>query len=317
MWGNLHGWLISLVLAGLILTPVAWLARMSSVTAPRGIALDPKNLMAMELPMSPEEAWPIFSDDSDAGDSYKQVCAAWNSDAEAECEKFVATPTRQIPAALQPLIDARHCQRMVLFAADLPAVVNYANEQPDLDNLFAAGEWTYKAGLSLGVHGQTAEARDYLEAAFALGRQLWQERVVFDECQKGMELMSDAAGAMCHISTKGSELYDRLSEFQKEMQDYQSQRIVPIWAVMSGVGEPIIEQSAGDILMFANQSKERMWRVEAVLALGRYQFNAATRGDQIGAARAVRKLADDPDPAVAAAGAAARDLTIETYRMIR
>jgi hypothetical protein len=316
MWGNLQGWLISVVLAGVILSPVAFLVKMSQAPAPAGPALDAANLLPMKLPAEPDEVWTLFTEDSDAGKLYKQTIAAWNDAAEAACAQFIASPTDQIPSPLQFLIDARHARRMTLFAADLPAVINYDSDHPDLEKLFAAGEWAYRAGLSLGQHGKQAQAEPLLEAAFALGRQLYQERIVFDECEKGMELMADAAAAECAVIPRGSELFDRLTDFQKALDDYQQQRTAPIWQAISSVDQQTIEQTAGDVLAFAEQSQERMWRVEATLKLGRYRFDAARLGDQIAAKRALRGLSRDADPAIAAAGQTGLNLTVETYRMI-
>jgi hypothetical protein len=317
MWGNLHGWLISAVLALLILSPIAWLARQSQMSAPQGLALDPANLASLSLPIDPAWVCPIFTDDADAGATYGKAIDTWNADAESACRQFVQSPVASLPASLQLLVDARHCNRMTLYSARLADLINYDNEHPSLENLYAAGEWSYKAGLSLRLHGQTAQARPCLEAAFALGRQLYRERIVFDEFQKGMQLMADAAQAMLRIEPVGSALYDRLSDFQIRMNDFQDARVLPIWQMISTVDESVIDNSAGDVLAFAENSSERLWRVEATLKLGRLRFDAGTLGDQVGASRALRRLASDPDPAVAMAAAAATRLTIEQYRMIR
>ena len=46
-----------------------------------------------------------------------------------------------------------------------------------------------------------------------------------------------------------------------------------------------IAANAGDIFRFAAKSQERMFRVEAILKLGRYRFDAARSADQIAAPR--------------------------------
>ena len=62
-----------------------------------------------------------------------------------------------------------------------------------------------------------------------------------------------------------------------------------------------------------------MWRVEAILALGRVRFFSGisrSAADQRAALAGVKRIAaDDPDPIVRAAAEAARDLTAEQYRM--
>jgi hypothetical protein len=316
MWGNLHGWVISAILAALILAPIVWLAKMSRVSPVGGIALDPANLAAIALPDDPQEAWPLASEARDAASDYENVMNTWDEQAQRACEAFVQAGEGEAPPVMQDLVDARHCARMALFSRGLSDLVNYDADHPGLDNLFAAGEWTYKAGLSLAEHGQTEQAKPYLEAAFALGRQLYQERVTYDEFQKGMELMDDAAEAMCRDVTAGSETYDRLKAFGTSLEEYQDKRIIPVWAVISSADQGVIEQSAGDVIAMAEQSGEHMWRVEATLKLGRYRFDAGTIGNRIGARRAVEQLAGDREAAVAMAAAAAKDLTLEKYRMI-
>jgi hypothetical protein len=310
MFGNLQGWLISAVLAALILTPVAWLVRMSGLSAASGIGRDPANLAAVELPVDPDRVCPIFTDDEDAGPYYARTVAAWSDDAERASQAFVQDPTGPLPEALQNLVDARHCQRMALFSADLAAVVNYDSDHPKLEALLSAGRWICKAGISLNTHHQPDAARPCLEAAFALGRQLYRERIVFDECQKGLELMADSAAAM------DADPGGAMSDFSKQMDDYTSQRLIPIWQVISSVDQSVIDQTAGDVAALAQNSHERMWRVEAALKLGRYRFNAGTLGDQLGAARVLRRLESDPDAAVATAARAGLELDIQTYRMI-
>jgi hypothetical protein len=75
---------------------------------------------------------------------------------------------------------------------------------------------------------------------------------------------------------------------------------------------------AGDVFAFAARSTERMWRVEAILSMGRMRFNigAGRRSDQLAAGRLLAQFITDPDPAVGAAARQARALTIEQYRQI-
>jgi hypothetical protein len=307
MFGNLQGWLISVVLAAVILTPVAWVVRMSRLSPPSGIGRDPANLAVLALPVDPDEVCPIFTSDEDAGPFYIRAIAAWSDDAERAAQAFVQNPTGPLPDSLQCLVDARHCQRMTLFSTDLESVVNYDSDHPKLEAIFAAGRWSFKAGLSLKLHHQPDAAGPCLEAAFALGRQLYRERIIFDECEKGLSLMADSATAM----DTGP-----LNNFSSRMDDFTAQRILPIWQVISSVDQDVVYQTAGDVAAFAENSAERMWRVEAALKLGRYRFNAGTLGDQLGAARVLRRLESDPDAAVAAAARAGLDLDIQTYRMI-
>jgi hypothetical protein len=312
MFGNLQGWLISAVLAVLVLLPVSWLVRISQMSPPSGIGRDPANLMALSLPVDPDEAVPIFTSDDDARTLYTQVISAWSDDAERAAQRYEREGQGPLPPPLQWLVDARHCRRMTLFAADLPAVVNYDSDHPKLEAIFSAGRWTYRAGVALISRHDEPAATECLQAAFALGRRLFEERIVFDECQKGMALMANSAAALASDSPQ----WDKLARFRRGLDFCTNQRLIPIWQVISSINQDVIARTAGDVAVFAERSQERMWRVEAALKLGRYRFDAGTAGDQLGAARVLRRLLADPDPAVAAAARAGLNLDIQTYRMI-
>jgi hypothetical protein len=78
-----------------------------------------------------------------------------------------------------------------------------------------------------------------------------------------------------------------------------------------------LEQYAGDVFYFARHAPERMWRVEAIMKIGRYRYNAGRVGDQRSAIKVLKELSNDPDPVVRAAANEAQELTIEQYRMLR
>ena len=80
-------------------------------------------------------------------------------------------------------------------------------------------------------------------------------------------------------------------------------------------------QHTGDIFYLAKNAADRVWRVEAIVALGRMKYfvgDADSVADQRGAMRLVREWSDDPNQDVVTrqAAKAARDLTIEQYRGI-
>ena len=75
----------------------------------------------------------------------------------------------------------------------------------------------------------------------------------------------------------------------------------------------------GDLFELAKRSKERMWRVEALMALGRVRYFAGTGGtaaNQRVAMALLREIAEeDEDYVVRTAAGAARNLTVEEHRM--
>jgi len=76
-----RGWLIALGLVLLLLPAALVYVHVTRVRGPTGIALDPSNLQPMALPISPDDAWPIFTDDADAADAYRKTIAAWDDSA--------------------------------------------------------------------------------------------------------------------------------------------------------------------------------------------------------------------------------------------
>jgi hypothetical protein len=97
------------------------------------------------------------------------------------------------------------------------------------------------------------------------------------------------------------------------------EQIDPVVAFVRSIDARVVGTRTGDVFELARRSGERMWRVEAVMALGRVRYFAGTSdsaADQRAAYALVKKLAEnDPDPVVRTAAAASRDLTIEQYRM--
>jgi len=105
---------------------------------------------------------------------------------------------------------------------------------------------------------------------------------------------------------------DRLNDYQTKVQ--------PVWEVLSSIDEGTIATYAGDVFVLAgDRNADRLWRVESTLKLGRLEYLAGRRGDQLAARRVLREMSQDStdDPAVKIAAEQARSLTIEQYRNLR
>jgi hypothetical protein len=317
MWGNRLGWILAAVITAVLCATIALLIQLEQPTPPTSLTADPANLAVIDLPIPPEAAWPaLTSTDHDAGDLYRQVIQLWSDDQQFACDRYVQSPTGQPPEPIRFLLQTRHFRAMRLFADNPGAVVNYDNSHPDLDALASAGEAACTIGLSLGKRHRHDDAMPYLEAAFNLGRNLYNERIVYAEFQRGMELMGTALAATRSIEPPGSALSNQLGRFDAERQIYEQNQIDPIWQAINSADPGIIAANAGDVFVLAARSQEPMWRVEATLKIGRFRFDVNRYGDEATANRRIAQLLTDPSPAVAAAAAAARDLTIEKYRQI-
>ncbi|HLL90254.1 MAG TPA: hypothetical protein VK324_13220, partial [Tepidisphaeraceae bacterium] len=158
---------------------------------------------------------------------------------------------------------------------------------------------------------------------FSAGVKLFNERVTYLELQAGMEMMSGGAGMIEKISRdslKDAARADAAKAFADALRDYQTGTLDPIARALTSIDPKVVRQHAGDVFAFAEQSKEKMWRNEAILKLGRMRYFVGTNGrvgDQKGAMRKVRRYAESPDKATRAAGTKARDLTLAEYNSMR
>jgi hypothetical protein len=108
-----------------------------------------------------------------------------------------------------------------------------------------------------------------------------------------------------------------IAAFDQGRRTYFRDRVLPMESILETVDQATLEAHAGDVLFYARHAVERVWRVEAILSLGRYRFNAGKGADQRSAMTTIKELCEDNDPVIQTAATAARDLTIEQYRMMR
>ena len=311
MWGNALGWFISLLIVVATATGLVFFQRhLADLTPTTDLVGDPMMLAPLALPVSPESVV-APRDACDAGPIYRQAIERVLADRDAY-ERFAAdgrgSEEAKGLAAIELLVSARPCSRMSLFSTAPSEVVSYGNK-PELQALRAAGLCAVRLGLLLTRENKPDEALNYHEAAFALGARLYEERLVMDELLVGLELMSGAARAM-------GERNPQAQSFLSGYQEYDRARLQPLRRAIGSIDPGVIATHSGDVFHIARHAKERLWRVEAILKLGRMRFNAARLADQQAATRALEELSDDADPVIRAAANAARSLTIQQYRML-
>jgi len=312
MIGNTLGWKISAVIFALAVAIGAWLHNQMQITAPTSLSLDEKNLAELSPPVA---AIVTQNQPGDAGEKYSAAAAAYEQYEDA-CDEFARKPVGPPPPPMQLVMDATHLSRMILFATNPQAIVDYQSDHPALDDLSKIGQDLESAAL-LCRKDHPDEARSLLQAAYSLGANLYRERVDYDEFSQGMGLMNGAVTAMAEMEPAGSSRQKLLQAQQQKVLDFYDSHVKPIYDdVISKADQQSIAEHAGDIFRFARLAKERMFRVEAILKLGRYRFDAARAADQLAAPRFLRQFQHDPDPAIQAAANAAANLTIEQYRMI-
>jgi hypothetical protein len=222
-------------------------------------------------------------------------------------------------AAVDLLLEGAKCRAMTLLAANPQRYVDYRSYRQPLQALDDLGGLLIRLGLLELRENHLQRAGQYFQAAFSLGAKLYEERLVYEEFLAGMALMGSSALALADLSERQGDnaAAAQLHEFDSERLRFNKHRIEPVWRIISSIDPKVIASHAGDVSAFASPATaERMWRVEAVLKLGRQRFHAGRAADQQQAVKELQRYTQDPDPAVRAAAKAALALTIEEYRRL-
>ena len=325
MYGNVPGWVISALLALGVGFFIYQSGVPAHITPPTGKF--PEGLKSASLATDPAKVVPAGTDDCDAGEAYRLVATDLKENPQLlDAFLHAGTGLAKLAAAaamdddIERLVGASKCSRMMLFAKNPSEVVNYDNVKPLLPELANFGNAVINIG-ALHAQKDPAQARRYIEAVFALGRHLYEERIIFEEYRIGLDLMINASGMLAQFGTDKSDAA-RIAQLKAFEADgaKQSKAITPLWGAISGIGTGPDGRLAyaGDMFKIANDSAEPMWRTEALLKLGRMRhMSDASYGDQTGAHRVLKLTAERSDiPAsVKLAARVGRDLTVEKFRM--
>ena len=297
------------------------------VTRTGSVALNlpdnPGLLEAIELPFSPSGVYPGMVESKDAGPVYRQAIERYKADKDTY-ERLMAAPASRLEAAryadleaLNLIVGVRTAKSMNLYAGSPGEVIDYTAYPPGLEALNRLG----KLAIKLAMHQKEKNKTDALalaEGAFSLGVKLARERLRWYEFVTGVELMRDSAYLIKGLDPSRA---SAASQAEDQLKARMKDQWMPMWTVISSIDPQVIGRTAGDVFYVAKNSKERMWRIEAVLKLGRYKYDVGDPGrgaDQRWAKLVAKKMAGDGglDPAVRLAAEVARDLTFERYNMI-
>ena len=315
MVGNLQGWILS---AGIAVTGGTALWRLSQpprVSEPSGVF--PNLLSKVALPSDPKSVSPLpMTSDCDAGDKYRAAIDEfvahrreydkWHSDAKSAAAAK--------PKAVELVVEAADCGRMNLFRRTPEQVVNYDADAEPLDAIERLGAMAVQRGMLLR-RDNPDEARRYLGAAFTLGYHLYNERLAWREFTAGVNLMTDASKYLSEIEPDAGRARS-ITLFAEAADRYKLDQL-KLYGVINTTDGAILARHGGDAYALARSSPDPMWRTTAILAVGRMKYNTPNRGDQLAAPRELKGWLTDPDPAARAAAAAASNLTLEQYRMLR
>ncbi|HSZ59584.1 MAG TPA: hypothetical protein VK797_28330 [Tepidisphaeraceae bacterium] len=322
MWGNWQGWVISAVMV-LVTGGVFYrLANPEPESSPQGLLQDAYEPIALPVTADLDRLIPKPTRTTDAGMLYRQALIRFKTNPNAFDDPIHASPTDL--SALDLLLEAADSSRMTLFESTPQELVTYNNAQPELEALRKIGNAGNTIGLGLTNDGKLDEAKKYFLATFMLGRHLFDERLSWGELNLGLTMMSDAVRNLGRLADENHQgLGDSFRKVQDEIEKYRLKLEEKVASPLTNPVESYASQYAGDIFAIAKDpGVERVWRVAAIMHLGRYRWNVADdrRGDQVWAVRELRVLDNslDPrnrDPVISTAIRAALDLTVEQQRM--
>lgn len=323
MWGNWQGWVISAVMV-LVSGGVFYkLANPQPESSPQGLLAEAYEPIALPLAADLDKLIPRPTRATDAGMLYRQALIRFRANPQPFDDPIHAKAGEL--SALDLLLEAADASRMTLFESRPQELVTYNNGQAELDALRKIGGAANTIGLGLTNDGKLEDAKKYFLAAFTLGRHLFDERVSWGELNLGLTLMSDAGRNLGRLADENHEggLGDSFRKVQDEIEKYRLKLEEKVASPLTNPVESYASQYAGDIFAIAKDPRvERVWRVAAILHLGRYRWNVADdrKGDQVWAERELHVLDNglDPrnrDPVILVAIHAAMDLTVEQQRM--
>jgi hypothetical protein len=334
MFGNLWGWLMSVVIVVFTAAIIIIGGVPGAMTKPTKQL--PAALQPVTLATDPNAVLPQGTESGNAGDFYRQAAAAYKQDkrlftAFLTANKDGKHPEQKIEAAaaLEPTLDllvkARNCKKMDLFASKPEEVVNYEpfDAKPVLPELQQLGTVANGVAANYLAKGNAEMGKQYAEAAFVMGRNLYNERVCFDEYRIGAEAMSNATAALANPNFgaygKDPTVTGQLSKLGGDIDGYNRKSYTVMKAITRIPAENEADLPyAGDMFDIALHGQDPMWRAEALLKVGRMQYmDKVQAADQKGARRMLEQVAADPSAPknVRAAAEAGRTLTVEKFRM--
>lgn len=320
MWGNSLGWFLSAISVAATVIFLGWLNSTAERAADRtDFSKDPRHAALIDLPLPLTLVVPSMTQPGDAAPIYRKAISAAQAQPlmyESFARNGQARDIELVPA-IQLLAEATPLASANLFRDHPAEVIAFTNELPALDSLVAVGHCARRAA-ELIQKDQPAEAMKLYEASFSLGAKLYKERLCWRELDAGLTLMAGAAVELKGLCTTlgNTDRAAAIDRFDSARRLYVAQQLLPVQRVISTIDPDLNREHPGDVIYFARHAQDRMWRVEAIFKLARYRFDASRLGDQRTAMKVIEELTNDPDPVIQAAAVAARDLTIERYRMM-
>jgi hypothetical protein len=133
-----------------------------------------------------------------------------------------------------------------------------------------------------------------------------------------MGLIGTSLNKLAAVATmeKDPALQKKLEDFVTHYRQFDQARIKPVERIVTSIDPVVSSQHAGDVLVLAQNEREKLWQLEGILRLGRYKYDAPLAGDHLAGNRLIRQFCQSSDPAIRCAAIAARDLSVEQFRQL-
>jgi hypothetical protein len=339
MFGNRFGWGISAAIA-VVLGLIVWMfVKMDTISKPSTGAISrtkpfhvlelpthPEMLAEIKFPYDPASVVPSMTKPGDAGAIYMKAIDEYEKSSldYVENSRNKSENPDDYPA-IKLLIEAKDLTSMKLYPDRPEALISHNLEPKPIQALRAVG---YRAAdLALRIlrtkdqaekTKRTPDALAMAEAAFSLGTKLCQDRVRWMEFDAGYQMVTRSAPVIAEIDPARAPACKAAVE---GLYTIYKDRGMPLAHAFTSIDLDVMGRTAGDMFYIVKNARERMWRVEAVLKLGHYKFNAGEPGnaaDQRWAKLIAKRVMNDAseDSAVRAAAKLSYELTMENYLKI-
>lgn len=299
-------------------TSIGWNARDWSAK----LAIDPRQVAS---------AW--MTQEGEAMPLYKQALAVYKERPltfeNFKSDQVGSLPTvyrEQIDRAMKLLIEASKLKGGGIFRDETAKLIGYdiASDEVacdlaalkamrDLGTVAGNYAWFYRHRSTEADRYQRAD--ELQKASFSLGLKLYEERIGCRELIAGMGLMAVAEDMA--RQTEDPAQKELLTKFAKARLEYAQTDLPKLWAGAMWTLDPNVY----DMMALARDCRETMWRVEAILTLGRAKFrcdpaktNAMHEQAKRQAVQAIKFYLDDSNPSIREAARKADLLTIVDWQ---
>ena len=326
--GNKLGW----ALAGAAVVGVGTIVLLMVVfpppSRPTGATLREGSLELHVVGVSAAKvAGAVPGEEGNAGDDYQGAIETYRDNAEQIAEEIEKLGEG---AQVRPTLHSRALRAIEQIAAHVasgaarkemrftlvhtPAKFEYGYFYPPTEEMHNISQPLSLLSYHYRSAKRYADAEKVLRSKFVMGWHMMNERSRTHFVTRGIAIQENAIRSLKLLyreqsgdhSAKIADLAEYASALRKVREHYYQKHL--IFARANSI-EP------GDVFNIAENDKDRAFRVQAILTLGRLRFVATKRGDLRKTEKLIERFLQSDDPLERAAAAAARDLTREEYRL--